>query len=209
MSSGFPGVQPCLVSSITLCPQGRGSSDKGKAGESSPLQSNETLRAPSAEHIQQELGGKPFGCGNFCLRQAKHSRSISRKRLFWSELQNTAFAQLNSPAYAFSLRPRQLSGRRFLPAHPSTKGRAPPHSQLVSWGRGSRGFPSSRCLCLNHCQATYRVKWHIQGSPHGCPGTLWVRLNCVCVPRSVTSPPNHQLLGPTLHPAPCFIPPST
>lgn len=38
VSPGFPGVQPCLVPSITLCTQGRGSSDKGKAGESSPLQ---------------------------------------------------------------------------------------------------------------------------------------------------------------------------
>lgn len=198
-SPEFPGVQT-IPGSLHLprVHEGVGIPGEGKAGESSPLPKSKkgdpkALPARSGGPAGA-AGGGGAGCNCFCLRWAKRSGSISRKRLFWSELQNIVFAQLNSPACAFSLKSQQLSGRRFPSSLPLRERQCSSPQPISELGSGVKGLPEFMALIAETLPSGAGIERCTQGSPPqssvGHPGDnqVFPTMRCPNFPHHHQSP---------------------
>lgn len=79
---------------------------------------------------------------------------------------------------------------------PLREGQGSSPQSISELGSGVKGLPEFTALISEPLPSEASTKRHIQGSPHGRPGTLWGQPNGVCPPRSANSPPHHQLPGP-------------
>lgn len=166
-AQSFQGYSPCLAPSIILMrPRERGPRAKGRQERAAPSRRarKATLGTASAEQGPFRSCGGATDCNSFCLRWAKCSRCTSRKRLFWSELQNIVFAQLNSPACAFSLKSRQLSGR-FPSSLLLLEQQCSSLQPISELGSGVKGLPKFTALIAEPLPSGASIKQCAQGSP--------------------------------------------
>lgn len=168
-AQSFQGYSPCLASSSTLThPRERGPWVKGRQERAALCKRARKATLGTAREEQGPSRSCRGGtdCNSFCLRWAKHSRSISRKRLFWSKMQNIVFAQLNSPTHAFSLKPRQLSGRRFPSSLPLHERQCSSPQPISEPGSGVKGLPEFMALITEPLPSRAGIERHRHQAPH-------------------------------------------